>query len=73
MVNKSNLSEGRTFKYECVEADVVVIGAGIAGISAALTAARQGRKTVLVTDRPILGGSASSEIRVGPGGADSPP
>lgn len=44
--------------------EVVVIGAGLAGISAAVSAARTGAKTVLVQDRPVLGGNGSSEIRV---------
>ncbi|NIJ44829.1 hypothetical protein FHR24_001268 [Wenyingzhuangia heitensis] len=46
------------------EYDVVVVGAGIAGISAAVASARNGAKTVLINDRPVLGGNASSEIRV---------
>lgn len=46
------------------EYDVVVIGAGMAGIPAAVASARNGAKTVLVNDRPVLGGNASSEIRV---------
>ncbi len=44
--------------------DVVVIGGGMAGVCAAVSAARNGAKTVLVQDRPVLGGNASSEIRV---------
>jgi len=44
--------------------DVVVIGAGMSGISAAVAAARTGAKTLLVQDRPVLGGNASSEMRV---------
>lgn len=44
--------------------DVVVVGAGMAGIPAAVAAARNGAKTVLINDRPCLGGNASSEIRV---------
>lgn len=44
--------------------DVAVIGGGAAGICAAVAAARQGSKTVLVQDRPVLGGNASSEMRV---------
>ncbi len=36
----------------------------MAGICAALAAARQGAKTALVQDRPVLGGNASSEIRM---------
>ncbi|MDO6473348.1 FAD-dependent oxidoreductase [Maribacter sp. 1_MG-2023] len=49
----------KTLDYE-----VVVIGGGAAGICAAVAAARNGAKTVLVQDRPVLGGNASSEIRV---------
>ncbi|MBQ9965146.1 MAG: FAD-dependent oxidoreductase [Clostridia bacterium] len=44
--------------------DVVVIGGGMAGICAAIASARQGAKTALVQDRPVLGGNASSEIRM---------
>ena len=47
----------------------VVIGGGLAGVCAAVTAARMGIKTALVQDRPVLGGNASSEIRVPPVGA----
>ncbi|WP_452228501.1 MULTISPECIES: FAD-dependent oxidoreductase [unclassified Lacinutrix] len=44
--------------------DVAVIGGGAAGICAAVAAARNGSNTVLIQDRPVLGGNASSEIRV---------
>jgi hypothetical protein len=44
--------------------DVVVCGGGLAGFCAALSAARQGFRSCLVQDRPVLGGNASSEIRV---------
>lgn len=47
-----------------VKCDVAVIGGGMSGIAAAVAAARQGVKVVLVNDRPVLGGNASSEIRV---------
>ena len=50
--------------------DVCVAGGGMAGLCAALAAARLGCKTVLVQDRPVLGGNASSEIRVHITGAD---
>ena len=50
--------------------DVVVIGGGLSGICAAIAAARHGCTTILVQDRPVLGGNASSEIRVPPGGAN---
>lgn len=51
-------------RRETLDYDVAVIGGGMAGISAAVAAARNGAKTVLVQDRPVLGGNASSEIRV---------
>ena len=51
------------------EFDVVVCGGGLAGVSAAVAAARLGAKTCLVQDRPVLGGNSSSEIRVTPHGA----
>lgn len=47
-----------------IKYDVVVIGGGMAGICAAISAAREGMKTALVQDRPVLGGNASSEIRM---------
>jgi len=50
------------------EFDLVVCGAGTAGISAAAAAARLGLKVALVNDRPVLGGNNSSEIRVHMGG-----
>lgn len=52
-----------------VETQVCVIGAGMAGISAAVAAARQGVKVVLINDRPVLGGNASSEMRMTVNGA----
>ena len=48
--------------------DLVVVGAGIAGMSAAVSAARLGMKVALINDRPVLGGNNSSEIRVHLGG-----
>jgi succinate dehydrogenase/fumarate reductase flavoprotein subunit len=45
-------------------ADFCVVGGGLAGMSAAIAAARRGAKTVLMHDRPVLGGNASSEIRM---------
>ncbi|MFA7231210.1 MAG: FAD-dependent oxidoreductase [Victivallaceae bacterium] len=46
------------------QADFCVIGGGLAGMCAAIAAARKGIKTVLMHDRPVLGGNASSEIRM---------
>lgn len=51
------------------ECDVVVVGGGLAGSTAAVAAARNGCQTVLLQDRPLLGGNASSEILVPPVGA----
>ncbi|TDE95055.1 FAD-dependent oxidoreductase [Occultella glacieicola] len=48
---------------------VVVCGGGLAGVSAAVAAARLGLSTVLVQDRPVLGGNSSSEVRVVPRGS----
>lgn len=47
-----------------IEASLVVTGGGMSGVCAALTAARAGIQTVLVHNRPVLGGNSSSEIRV---------
>jgi hypothetical protein len=43
---------------------VIIVGGGISGICAALSCARHGTKTALIHDRPVLGGNASSEIRM---------
>ena len=50
------------------EYDLVVVGAGIAGMSAAVSAARLGCRVALINDRPVVGGNNSSEIRVHLGG-----
>ena len=47
----------------------IVVGGGMAGTCAAIEAARSGAKTALVHARPVLGGNASSEIRMWIGGA----
>lgn len=46
------------------DVDFCVVGGGMAGLAAALAAARRGCRTALVQDRPVLGGNASSEIRM---------
>lgn len=51
-------------RKQSADYEVAVIGAGMSGIAAAVAAARTGAKTVLVQDRPVLGGNASSEMRV---------
>ena len=57
-------------RYAEKEYEVVVVGGGMSGLCAAMAAARQGSKTALVHARPVLGGNASSEIRVHISGAD---
>lgn len=52
-----------------LEADILVAGGGPSGVPCALAAARQGMKVVLVHDRPVLGGNASSEVRMHIAGA----
>lgn len=46
------------------QADVCIIGGGMSGMIAAISAARHGAKVVLMHDRPVLGGNASSEVRM---------
>ncbi|MCA1808657.1 MAG: FAD-dependent oxidoreductase, partial [Lentisphaerae bacterium] len=46
------------------QVDFCVVGGGMAGLTAALAAARSGCRTALIHDRPVLGGNASSEIRM---------
>ncbi len=58
------------FPVEAHEADFCVVGGGMAGLTAAITAARHGASVVLMHDRPVLGGNASSEVRVHVCGAD---
>jgi hypothetical protein len=48
--------------------DVVVVGGGVSGCAAALTAARFGQRVALIHDRPVLGGNASKEIGLMPRG-----
>lgn len=47
-----------------INADFVVAGGGMAGLCAAVAAARNGLKTVIIQDRPMFGGNASSEVRM---------
>ena len=58
----------KTVKLNC---DLCVIGGGLSGLCAAVAAARKGVKVVLVHDRNVLGGNASSEIRMWPRGVSS--
>jgi len=54
-----------------LETDFLVAGGGLAGICAAIAAARHGARVVLLQDRSRLGGNSSSEVRMHVLGADS--
>lgn len=47
-----------------LECDLLVAGGGLAGVCCAVAAARLGARVILVQDRPVLGGNASSEVRM---------
>ena len=49
--------------------DLCVVGGGLAGMCAAIAAARHGLKVVLMHDRPMFGGNTSSEVRMWVSGA----
>ena len=61
----------RALKTVEISCDFVVVGGGLAGVCAAIAAARRGVQVCLIQDRPVLGGNASSEIRVWALGATS--
>lgn len=56
-------------REETVRSDLTVIGGGLAGVCAAVAAARLGSRVALVQNRPVLGGNSSSEVRVWVSGA----
>lgn len=50
--------------------DFVVVGGGLSGVCAAIAAAREGARVVLIQNRAVLGGNASSEVKMHIVGAD---
>lgn len=68
---KESFDQKRNTKLEKLQTELVVVGGGLSGVCAAITTARAGKKVVLVQDRPVLGGNASSEIRLWALGATS--
>ena len=70
-LNAQMLTEQNSAVVKDVElqADVVVAGGGLSGVCAAVSAARHGASVILIQDRPVLGGNASSEMRMGIVGA----
>jgi len=61
----------RVLPTQTLSADIVVVGGGVAGVCFAIAAAREGASVILVQDRPVLGGNASSEVRLWMNGATS--
>jgi hypothetical protein len=68
---REQATDSRAPRTETLRADLVVVGGGLAGTCCALTAARAGTNVILVQDRPVLGGNASSEVRLWVLGATS--
>jgi hypothetical protein len=64
-------TDKRSLNIVEIDAGLVIVGGGLSGVCAAIAAARNGVKTVLVQDRPVLGGNASSEVRLWVLGATS--
>jgi hypothetical protein len=56
--------EKHTVKHKTHQVDLCVVGGGLSGLCAAISAARHGARVLLMQDRPVLGGNASSEIRM---------
>jgi hypothetical protein len=67
----ANSEEKRNLKVNEITGELVIVGGGLSGVCAAVTAARAGVQVVLVQDRPVLGGNASSEVRLWVLGATS--
>lgn len=63
---RTRLAGGQSRPSPAGKFDLVVVGGGVAGICAAVTAARRGLRVALLHNRPVLGGNSSSEIRVSP-------
>src|SRR6202789_463726 len=64
MASINTSSSTRALPRNELSSDLIVAGGGLSGICAAVTAARQGIHVILVQDRPVLGGNASSEVRL---------
>jgi hypothetical protein len=59
------------YKKKILETDFLIAGGGMSGVCAAIAAARNGSKVVLIHNRSRLGGNASSEIRMHISGASA--
>jgi hypothetical protein len=61
---REDYAESRDVREIRHNPDLCIIGGGLAGTCAAITAAREGVEVVLIQDRPVLGGNSSSEVRL---------
>ena len=68
---KAAASDKRNPKNITLNSELVVVGGGLSGLCSAITAARAGIRVTLVSDRPVLGGNSSSEVRLWVLGATS--
>jgi hypothetical protein len=71
MLSSAPSSTVRELHSTTLTADLAVVGGGLAGVCAAISAARAGIQVVLIQDRPVLGGNSSSEVRLWGLGATS--
>lgn len=71
MINEIFSIEKRSTQKKELNYDFVVVGGGVAGVCAAIAAGRRGNSVALIQDRPVLGGNASSEVRLWMLGATS--
>ena len=60
------------FKNHIHECDLCIVGGGLSGMCAGIAAARHGVSVVIMQDRPLYGGNASSEVRMWVSGASGP-
>lgn len=54
----------KNYQTHTLNCEILVAGGGPSGVPCAIAAARQGAKVILCQDRPVLGGNASSEVRM---------
>ncbi|KAF7558069.1 hypothetical protein G7046_g5872 [Stylonectria norvegica] len=64
VLRRESAVQSREYEARNLQVDLCVCGGGLAGTIAAIAAARQGISVVLIQDRPVLGGNASSEVRL---------
>jgi glycine/D-amino acid oxidase-like deaminating enzyme len=64
MIKSTSSNTPRPLHLKKLSCDLVVIGGGMSGTCCAITAARAGITVTLIQDRPVLGGNASSEVRL---------